>query len=206
MGVRRGGFLGLVAVLGFATILGGCSNDKKLNISMQEAAELREKNASLEQALRDKDARLAELESQSPTTTFADPMSEGRASGTGNGNFSRNRDGNMVAEIAGNVLFDSGSATIKTTARKTLDGIASEIKRKYPRNPIRVEGHTDSDPITKSKWGTNDKLSQARADAVRQYLNNKGVQGRVEAMGFGASQPKSTKATSRRVEIVVVTE
>src|SRR4051812_22550754 len=61
MGVlRRGGMLALVAVMGLTAVLGGCSADKKrADMATQEAAELREKNAQLEQALRDKDAAVA---------------------------------------------------------------------------------------------------------------------------------------------------
>jgi chemotaxis protein MotB len=72
---------------------------------------------------------------------------------------------------------------------------------------VRVEGYTDSDPLvkTKAKWGSNEGLSEARAESVRAYLISKGISsGRVSAVGMGAAKPKATKKDSRRVEIVVV--
>ena len=121
------------------------------------------------------------------------------------------RDGNtgrMVAEIAGDVLFASGQATIKTDAKKQLDRIAKSLNGKFSGASIRIEGHTDSDPLVKqkAKWGSNQALSEARADAVKNYLSQKGVSSsRISTTGLGSTQPKSTKAQSRRVEIVVLT-
>ncbi len=115
--------------------------------------------------------------------------------------------GLMGAKISGDVLFGSGSDVIKPEAKKVLDKIASEIKTKYSEDSIRIEGYTDSDPLvkTKAKWGTNENLSQARAEAVRKYLVSKGLKaGHVEAMGYGAAKPEATKALSRRVEIIVI--
>jgi outer membrane protein OmpA-like peptidoglycan-associated protein len=211
MGVlRRTGLLGLVGLIGLS-LLGGCSADKKkADLAAQEAAELRERNATLEQSARDKDARIAELESRQPSTGYddADTAPAGRRSSGSGDIIQRDREtGLLGAVIAGDVLFASGSDAIKSEAKKTLDRVASEIKRNYAGAVIRVEGYTDSDPLvkTKAKWGTNDRLSQARADAVRGYLVSKGVSGsRVEAMGYGSAKPKATKAASRRVEILVI--
>ena len=75
---------------------------------------------------------------------------------------------------------------------------------------MRVEGHTDSDPLVKTKpiWGTNENLSNARAKAVAALLANAGV-GDVSTAGLGASRPlalgnsKQAKARNRRVEIFI---
>jgi flagellar motor protein MotB len=73
---------------------------------------------------------------------------------------------------------------------------------------VRVEGHTDSDPIKRSDWGTNERLSEARAQAVRTLLENAGVTaGAITTAGYGAGQPLEPGATTRaksrnrRVEI-----
>jgi chemotaxis protein MotB len=218
------GVLRLALVVSIGAALMGCSgNKKKSDMAMQEASELRERNATLDQANRDKDARIAELETKlanavaaqqqqptwgggEPTTGF--PPSREWSGNTGGSDFVENEQGNMVATIAGNVLFDSGSATLKSSSKKQLDRIVRELKGNYKGLPVQVEGHTDSDPISKSKkrWGTNEALSQARADAVKNYLASQGVSSsRIDAVGFGSSKPKSTKAASRRVEIVVMT-
>ncbi len=208
------GMLGLVCVCGL--MLGGCANKKKSDLAMQEAAELRERNATLEQSNRDKDSKIAELEAASatrpapvivtqgaPTTTPAQPQGWQPQVNT-EGVFHRNSNGEMAATLAGNVLFDSGRATLKTTSKKELDRVVAEIKKTYRNASIRVEGHTDSDPITRSNWKSNDELSQARADAVVRYLATKGISSdQMTSIGFGSAKPKSSKQASRRVEVVI---
>lgn len=204
--------VGLMAMIGIGTV--GCNKtQKKADLAQQESAELRERMASLEQQVRDKDSRIAELESnrnqvQQPIGYQPPSNWNGNTGGNTGGDsgvFSQDGSGRLSAEIKGDVLFSSGSVSIRPEARKELDTIASELKRKYGSASIRVEGHTDSDPIKKSKWGSNEQLSQARADAVREYLVKKGIgSGRVEAVGYGSSRPKGTKAASRRVDVVIM--
>ena len=82
-------------------------------------------------------------------------------------------------------------------------------KRQYGGKQVKVLGHTDSDPIKHSNWGTNEALSKARADKVRDYLVSKGVAAAlISTEGLGATQPKdpAVKAKNRRVEVVVVTK
>jgi chemotaxis protein MotB len=114
--------------------------------------------------------------------------------------------GRITVRVPGDVLFDSGKVTLKSSALKTLDQIASVIQSQYPTQTIRVEGYTDTDPIRKSNWQDNLDLSLERAAAVHRHLQKKGVDPhRMEAVGLGEWQPRPTKAQSRRVEIVVVT-
>lgn len=115
------------------------------------------------------------------------------------------RAGEVVARVEGDVLFDSGQVTLKSQAKRTLDDIASVIKSKYSGKTIRIEGHTDSDPIKKSAWKTNDRLSCERAMAVKTYLESKGIDSSMMYVaGLGLTKPMDTKAKSRRVEIVVM--
>jgi chemotaxis protein MotB len=206
--LRRGGLLA-VCVMGLSLVLGGCNKDKKTaDLAQTENAELREKIATLEEAMRQKDARTA-MDNAPADEGFdnSTPAPSHRVSTGGNRAFRDEGNGVSRATISGDVLFASGSATIKADAKKTLDKVASEIKREYTSGTINVEGYTDSDPLIKSKakWGSNERLSQARADAVKEYLKTKGIKSsRIETMGFGAAKPKATKAQSRRVEIVVV--
>ncbi len=119
------------------------------------------------------------------------------------------RTGNSSLEVtlASDILFASGSANLTSTARRTLDQVASVLQDKYPDQQILVKGHTDSDPIRKSNWKDNQELSDARAQAVRDYLQSHGVAAnRLTVRGYGQTQPKASKLTSRRVEIVVVGE
>jgi outer membrane protein OmpA-like peptidoglycan-associated protein len=113
--------------------------------------------------------------------------------------------GTITVRVPGDVLFSSGKVTLRSTAQTTLDKIASVIRRDYSTKTIRVEGYTDTDPIRKSKWEDNLDLSLARAAAVHRYLQKKGIPGKqLEAVGLGEWHPRSSKANSRRVEIVVV--
>lgn len=205
--IRRGGMVAAVLMLGVSALLGGCSKgNKQLEMAQQEAAELREQNAALNAQIGEKNSRIAELEgrvsqAQAYQPTYNDRPA--RASRSSSGDYSGG--GTTTMTVSGDVLFDSGQATIKNSAKKELDKIASDIKRSYAGAEIRVEGYTDSDPLvkTKAKWGSNEGLSQARADAVRDYLSQKGV-GSITSVGMGSAKPKATKAASRRVEIVIM--
>lgn len=117
------------------------------------------------------------------------------------------RGSDLVVQVAGDVLFDAGSITLKSTAKRTLDRVARVILDRYTSNQIRVEGYTDSDPIKKSKklYESNEELSAKRALAVEKYLVSRGVSSAmIYAAAFGPADPKSTKKASRRVEIVIL--
>lgn len=108
-------------------------------------------------------------------------------------------------------LFDPGRATLKPNAASVLDRVAATLRREYPRNLIGVEGHTDADPIRKSKWKDNHELSYERARAVYEYLRTKGgiPSDQLYIAAFGANKPVASnkssagKAQNRRVEFVV---
>lgn len=110
----------------------------------------------------------------------------------------------VTVRVPGDVLFDPGKASLKKSARQTLQQIADVIKRQYPGNTIHVQGFTDTDPIKKSKWTDNLELSLQRAAAVHRYLQEQGIDPvKMQAVGKGPWHPRDTKAHSRRVEIVV---
>src|SRR5262245_17315687 len=118
--LRRGGLLVLVAVFGLTFVLGGCQAEKKrADAAAAEAAELRERNAQLEQANRDTAQRLADAE-RDRNQGGMDETTTGRNSGEGM--IHRSKDtGLLTATVAGDVLFGSGSDVIKPEAKKTLD-------------------------------------------------------------------------------------
>lgn len=179
---------------------------ERLSTEQQSRTEAETRNASLEQENRD-------LASRSDRSAQTPVGGAGRAGGgsTGfegiDGAGVTRSGGDVVVDIAGDVLFDSGSANLKTSARKTLDGVAGVIRSRYAGNTIRVEGYTDSDPLrkTKAKWESNERLSGERALAVEKYLTSKGVpSGQIYYAGFGPARPKNSKKESRRVEIVIL--
>ena len=113
--------------------------------------------------------------------------------------------GRVTVRVPGDVLFASGQASLRNSSKSTLREIADVITSKYADKTVRVEGYTDTDPISQSDWQDNLELSLHRAAAVERYLMERGVDGdRLYSAGFGESKQRSTKAKSRRVEIVVV--
>jgi outer membrane protein OmpA-like peptidoglycan-associated protein len=103
------------------------------------------------------------------------------------------------------VLFDTGSSTLKTGAREKLAKI-SGIVLAHPGLTLQIEGHTDS--VGSDDF--NQQLSERRADSVRDYLAEQGVPGStISARGFGKTQPVASNDTpegrqrNRRVELVV---
>ena len=114
--------------------------------------------------------------------------------------------GMIRVNVPGDVLFASGRVELRSAAMQTLARIADVVRSTYSDSIVGIEGHTDSDPIRKSRWKDNLELSVQRAAAVHRFLQSKGIDAqRMYAAGWGNTQPRETKAKSRRVEIVVLT-
>jgi outer membrane protein OmpA-like peptidoglycan-associated protein len=103
------------------------------------------------------------------------------------------------------VLFDTAKYTLRPGAREKLSKIAG-ILLVHPSLKLEVEGHTDS--VGGDDY--NQRLSEQRAGAVRDYLVQNGIaMSNVSAMGFGKTRPVVSNETSagrqqnRRVEVVV---
>ena len=112
------------------------------------------------------------------------------------------------------VLFDSGSAEIRTEAMNQLGKLAAALKDLEGQIPpdiawvMRVDGHTDIKPIVTAEFPSNWELSSARAISVVRYLMEQGVKPeRLVAAGFGEFQPidaaESNEALrkNRRIEL-----
>jgi outer membrane protein OmpA-like peptidoglycan-associated protein len=103
------------------------------------------------------------------------------------------------------VLFDFNQASLKPGTKEKLAKV-SGILLAYPSLHMNVEGHTDS--IGSDEY--NLKLSQRRADAVRDYLTANGINSaNIQAIGLGKAGPVASNDTAagrqqnRRVEMVV---
>jgi outer membrane protein OmpA-like peptidoglycan-associated protein len=104
----------------------------------------------------------------------------------------------------GDVLFDTGRATLKPGADRTIDRLAQALKDN-PNTRVMIEGHTDS--VGGDEY--NMALSERRAEAVADALRSRGVPAdRYEAKGLGKDFPVASNDTqagrqqNRRVEIV----
>ncbi|MGL4632543.1 MAG: OmpA family protein [Leadbetterella sp.] len=111
-----------------------------------------------------------------------------------------------VAVQLNNIFFQFGKADLEEVSFLELDRIANKLN-KSPSMVIEVQGHTDNVGSAEA----NLRLSQLRADAVRDYLISKKVSPlKVKSTGLGESQPIASNATSegqaknRRVEILVL--
>lgn len=106
---------------------------------------------------------------------------------------------------AGVILFERASAELSSASNATLDEIGRALKA-CPDGVIEIEGHTDSD----GDGGANQRLSEKRADSVRQYLTGAGIGAdRLTTVGYGADKPVAPNDTAenmarnRRIEFNV---
>ena len=120
-------------------------------------------------------------------------------------NVTRTAPDELKVTVRNEVLFDFNSAGLRQASRDSLREMA-DVFQKYPTTTISVQGHTDS--IGSAAY--NQRLSERRAEAVANYLENLGVRSsRLETVGYGKSQPRATNSTAegrqlnRRVEIKI---
>jgi chemotaxis protein MotB len=204
--------IGLVGAFG----LTGCKSISQADYdaAIDENTQLRERIATLQENVRQGNERNAQITQEN--SQLRDQLAQAQkapASNRGPSGFEGisgvdvgyRPGGEIVVGVAGDVLFASGQASLRSQSKAALDRIAGVLNSQYSGNMIRVEGHTDSDPIRRSGWKTNDRLGAERAMAVQEYLVGKGVSNnRIYAATFGATRPKGTKEQSRRVEIVIL--
>ena len=118
--------------------------------------------------------------------------------------------GLVIRLLTDDVLFDSGSATLKPEAAPLLAKIAALVNVDAS-HPISVGGHTDDVPIATGQFPSNWELSAARAAGVARFLTGHGVAAtRLEATGVADQRPIATNTTAegrsrnRRVEIALL--
>ena len=167
--------------------------NNKYSISEDEKARLLEERNRLENARRSMEARLR-----------------------GTGVSVKIKEGHISVVLPSSVLFNSGQTKLKKAAKNSLSKVCDVLKKDFPNETIRIEGHTDSDPIkrTKQVYKSNWELSASRAATVLHYLTDNCHldSKKLYLAGFGKYQPvasnknKSGKKKNRRVEIVVLTD
>ena len=116
-------------------------------------------------------------------------------------------DRGMVLTV-GDVLFAPGRAEVGPGAQRSIDKLA-EFLRAYFRRNVLIEGHTDN----LGNEDFNIKLSQQRADAVRDLLTARGISPqRIRTKGYGPKFPvvdndsAAGRQQNRRVEVLVLSE
>jgi chemotaxis protein MotB len=197
-GMRWSRFVGLTSVIGLSALLGACGPSKTELAAQDEARMLREKQGELDTRLAGIEGNVNTLSSQVATLQTRPATPETTFTGGGGGSVDRTPARSERRVDLGGSLFNSGSDQLTSAGKKALDSAVRNISKSAS---ITVEGFSDSTPIKKSKWASNEALSEARARSVAAYLRGKGYS-IADTVGYGAVS-RGGKPASRRVELVV---
>lgn len=183
------------------------AQQEEINRLQQDKAAL---SSQLAQALADRDqcrGQLFDLQRQLSDLQAKLAASEATAEQRGDW---RELPGIAWQDVAVDILFDSGKAKLKSSAKAKLQQIVADIQQRFPDRQIWVVGHTDSDPIKHSGWKDNLELSVQRACTVFRELQKMGLDPkRMVAAGQGEYNPKAPntpkeKHKNRRVQVIAV--
>jgi chemotaxis protein MotB len=205
----------VVLALSMAGVMSGCTNWHQKYDAL--AAENANRNGLYERTRQERE-RLADqlAQEQAMIDSLQKQIASGKTTpdkvtgfeGTGGTVAFNAAAGTITVTLPDTILFDSGKVDLKKNT--ALGKILAVIDDKYKGKLIDVVGHTDTDPIKKTKWTDNWQLSTERALAVARYFMKNGIpEDEVEAVGRGPSMPIADnktsvgKAKNRRVEIVV---
>jgi len=119
----------------------------------------------------------------------------------------------LTVDVAEQLFFDSGRATLKETGKEVLKRVADAIKS-YDDKAIRVVGHTDNVPISgalQKTYASNWELSVARATTVVRFLQESGIEperlvatGRAEYAPIAENDSSEGRQKNRRIEITLI--
>lgn len=230
--MRQSTMKSCVAVVGWmigSVVLSGCVSSGKYHeveddlVNTQE--ELGATKSSLDEAegmLVDMDSKRAALEEKAQqadklkaenealAAKIADLQKKG-AIAAPDGTVIFTEGGKYGYAMKGDVIFAPGSDKLTKEGERILGNLATELKKN--QHPITVVGHTDSDPVNKTKdiWKRgNIELGANRAITVRDYLIEKGLPAkRLSITSYGEYKPVASgnsaeaKAKNRRVEVMV---
>ncbi len=204
---RRTGLVLITAILG--SLLFGCVSTgkyEKMEASKnQEIASLQDRVNALEKQ------NTALVSSSKESKRQYDELVKGLSREVEKGQLQVKQYKNMLAvDLAEQVFFDSGSAALKPGGKEVLKKVGEALKG-YENKIIRVVGHTDNVPISKSPFASNWDLSVARATTVVRFLQEAGVPPeRMIASGRGEYDPVASNDTpegrqkNRRIEIMLI--
>lgn len=197
----------------------GCGQNRSAAHDAVHIAALEVQVADQENLLAEKDATISNLQSQLANTQQAKPepqddLADVRSDLAGSGANVSWRGGELVIDITNDILFRSGSATLTAQAKGSLRTVARTLQSRYQGQFIRIEGHTDNQPIrrTRNKWEDNWHLAGARARSVLHELIERNGLPRemISFAGYADTRPvdsnssRKGRAQNRRVAIVVL--
>lgn len=115
----------------------------------------------------------------------------------------------LVVSLSEAGFFASGDASVNSDADAVIATLADSLRD--TNTQIRIEGHTDSTPISTGRYPSNWELSTARASSVLAKLIEHGINpARLSAAGYAGFQPIADNSTpegraqNRRVDIVIL--
>jgi len=176
---------------------------EELDTIESEAAEMSELLTNLRQAQEERERNFREMEElvQDISGMRIDPRAEGD-----------------FIVIEQEILFDAGEIELKESAMETIQNtvvpyLAGQLEDN-PEQTVRIDGHTDGQPIVVSPWEDNYHLSVMRAHAVMTFLTDEGIPSEnLFLAGYGPnrpivtpSEPEESVAENRRVEILLEPE
>jgi chemotaxis protein MotB len=201
------GMLFMIAALGY--MVSGCVStgtyEKMETSKNQEIADLQAKVGACEK----QKASLATASEQQQKQY--DALVQGLSKEVEKGQLQVRQYRNMLSvDLAEQIFFDSGSAALKAGGKDVLKTVGGALKG-YENKIIRVVGHTDNVPVSKSQFASNWELSVARATTVVRFLQEVGVPPeRMIAAGRGEYNPVAPNDTpegrqkNRRIEIMLI--
>jgi chemotaxis protein MotB len=121
-------------------------------------------------------------------------------------------DRGLVIRFDDDYLFKPGSAALLPNSKANLDKIGAEIARKFILHNMRIEGHTDNQPMKSTLYPSNWELSSARSSTIIRYFIDRFafMPSIFTAIGFADTRPiadnstTSGRAKNRRVEILIL--
>jgi type VI secretion system peptidoglycan-associated protein len=204
---RQTGMLFIIAALG-SMVIGCVSTGKYEKMEMsknQEIAALQDKVGALEKQ------NTSLITNSQQSQKQYDALMQGLSKEVEKGQLQVRQYKNMLSvDLAEQIFFDSGSATLKEGGKDVLKTVGGALKG-YENKIIRVVGHTDNVPVLKSPFPSNWELSVARATTVVRFLQEVGVAPeRMIAAGRGEYYPVAPNDTpegrqkNRRIEIMLI--
>ncbi len=219
----------LVVACAIGPLFAGCASTNALRLSIAERdAEIRDLRADkvalkeqLDKVSNDRDQlQITLAEASSPLDRIGEPQPATFRIDDEYSDLARDygittsvRGSEIVFSIPSAITFASGRAALSDTGEQALRTLAQRLKADFSTQArFHIEGHTDSDPIQKSKFASNRELSLARAMAVLNFIV---VECQVDderfvVVGHGQYEPIASnssqegKAQNRRVEIIVL--
>ena len=118
----------------------------------------------------------------------------------------------LTIQLSNQILFDSGSATLKPEGLDVLRRVGAALKDKLGDMTLQVGGHTDNVPISGGRFANNWDLSAARAVNVVDFLERDvGIDpSLLSSVGYGENRPiapndtPEQRALNRRIELVLL--